>query len=83
MEGSSAIGFGSSTANPITVDRPKGTRTHVPGPIALVQPGAFYQYADPALEGLSAGQKLLLRMGTENAAVIKKKLTELRKELLR
>jgi hypothetical protein len=32
---------------------------------------------------LSAGQKLLLRMGPENAAVIKKKLTELRKELMR
>jgi hypothetical protein len=38
----------------------------------------FYEYADPALEGRSAGQKLLLRMGGDNSAAIKKKLRELR-----
>jgi hypothetical protein len=43
----------------------------------------FYQYADPQLEALSAGQKLLLRMGPDNSAVIRKKLAELRKELMR
>jgi hypothetical protein len=55
----------------------------VQGPIRLIQPTVYYRYADDRLEGLSAGQKLLLRMGPENAAVIKKKLTELRKELMR
>ncbi len=35
----------------------------VQGPIELTQPKVFYEYADPKLEGLSAGQKLLLRMG--------------------
>jgi hypothetical protein len=55
----------------------------VQGPIRLIQPTVYYRYADERLEGLSAGQKLLLRMGPENAAVIKKKLTELRKELMR
>lgn len=52
-------------------------------PIALVQPGMLYRYADPDLEALSAGQKLLLRMGPGNAAVVKGKLTQLRKELMR
>jgi hypothetical protein len=48
------------------------------GPIALKQGKVFYEYADPALEARSAGQKLLLRMGTQNEAAIKAKLKELR-----
>jgi hypothetical protein len=50
----------------------------VSGPIALTRPNVMYQYADPKLEALSAGQKLLLRMGPENAAIVKAKLRELR-----
>lgn len=53
----------------------------VKGPIKLVQPRVYYQFADPALESRSAGQKLLIRMGSENAAVIKAKLKELRAEV--
>lgn len=53
----------------------------VPGPIALTQPGVFYEFADPALEARSAGQKLLIRMGSANAAAIKLKLRELRREI--
>jgi Protein of unknown function (DUF3014) len=48
------------------------------GPIELTRPNVMYVYADPALEARPAGQKLLLRMGPENAAVIKAKLKELR-----
>jgi hypothetical protein len=47
-------------------------------PIELVRPNVMYIFADPALEARPAGQKLLLRMGPENAAVIKDKLRELR-----
>ncbi len=50
----------------------------VKGPIDLVQPNVMYLYADPKLEALSAGQKTLIRMGPENAAMIKAKLRELR-----
>ena len=50
-------------------------------PIALVQPKVLYEYADPDLEGLSAGQKTLLRMGSEPAARIQAKLREIRREL--
>jgi Protein of unknown function (DUF3014) len=49
-----------------------------PGTIALVRPNVMYTFADPTLEALPAGQKLLIRMGPENAAVIEAKLTELR-----
>lgn len=52
------------------------------GPIALVQPRIFYKFADPDLESLSAGHKLMLRVGNENAAKIKKKLREIRGELV-
>ncbi len=54
----------------------------VQGPIALAQPGLLYQYADPKLESQSAGQKVLTRMGNDNARAIKAKLTELRAELV-
>jgi len=47
-------------------------------PIALVQPKVLYQYADPELEALSAGQKAMLRVGPDNAAVLKAKLREIR-----
>lgn len=34
-------------------------------PLPLEQPSVLYTYADPSLENLSAGQKILLRMGKE------------------
>jgi len=53
----------------------------ISGPIALTQPRVFYEFADPKLEARSAGQKVLLRMGPANAAVVKAKLRELRKSV--
>ena len=50
----------------------------VDGPIALVQPHVLYEYEDPSLEALSAGQKLLLRMGREHADALKARLREFR-----
>jgi hypothetical protein len=48
------------------------------GPITLVRPNVMYTFADPALESRPAGQKLLIRMGPDNAAAVKAKLKELR-----
>jgi hypothetical protein len=53
----------------------------VDGSVKLVQPGVFYEFADPSLESRSSGQKLLLRMGRDNAAAVKLKLRELRREV--
>jgi hypothetical protein len=47
-------------------------------PVRLVQPHVLYEFADPELEALSGGQKLLLRMGPDHAARIREILTELR-----
>lgn len=48
----------------------------------LVQPKVLYQFADPSLEERSAGQKILLRMGSANAARVKDKLRAIRKEVV-
>ncbi|MFI4889789.1 MAG: DUF3014 domain-containing protein [Steroidobacterales bacterium] len=53
----------------------------VTGPIDLVRPNVMYEFADPALEARPAGQKLMIRMGPDNAAAVKAKLTELRAAL--
>jgi len=47
-------------------------------PLAVVQPNVLYEFADPALEARSSGQKLLLRSGPRNEAAIKAKLREIR-----
>jgi hypothetical protein len=47
-------------------------------PIRLVRPHVLYEYADPELESLSPGQKLLLRIGGEHRATVKEKLREFR-----
>ena len=49
---------------------------------ALVQPKVLYQFADPALEDRSAGQKIMIRMGPDNAARVKEKLRAIRKEIV-
>jgi hypothetical protein len=53
----------------------------IKGPVKLVRPKVMYQFADPKLEARSAGQKILIRMGSENAGRIKAKLHEIRREL--
>lgn len=50
----------------------------VEGPILLRQPSVYYEFADPKLEGLSVGQKAMVRMGPEQARQVKAKLKEFR-----
>jgi len=50
-------------------------------PIRLEQPTIAYKYADPELEALSSGRKILLRMGPENVARVKALLRRYRQEL--
>jgi hypothetical protein len=54
----------------------------VGGPIKLAQSKVLYEFADPDLESLSAGQKILIRMGTDNASRVKVKLRAIRGEIL-
>ena len=53
----------------------------VPAPLALAQPKVLYEFADPALEQLSAGQKIMIRMGPVDESRAKAKLREIRRAL--
>lgn len=50
-------------------------------PVKLVQPKIVYVYADPDLEERSIGQRILMRIGSDNEAKVKTKLQEIRQEL--
>jgi len=52
-------------------------------PVSLVRPHVLYEFADPELENLSAGQKLLLRIGTEHRSRIKETLGDFRNIITR
>jgi Protein of unknown function (DUF3014) len=56
--------------------------TEVRGPIPSTRPWVRYEFDDPALEALAAGQKILLRSGPVNERRLKSRLLELRKALL-
>lgn len=51
------------------------------GPIRLVRPKVMYRFADPQLEARSAGQKILIRIGSGNGTRLKSKLQKIRQEL--
>ncbi|WP_427912604.1 DUF3014 domain-containing protein [Ramlibacter sp. MMS24-I3-19] len=70
-------------ATPEPAQAPKITLTEVKGPMQTPRPWTRYEYVDAKLERLSAGQKILLRVGPDNRKVLKGKLQELRRELLR
>jgi len=50
-------------------------------PVRLLQPAVLYTFADPRLEALSAGQKMLLRTGPENGGRLRMLLREYRRRL--
>ena len=59
------------------IDHLLATR-EVTEPVLLVRPSVMYQFADPALESLSVGEKTLIRMGPTNAERVKTLLRRLR-----
>jgi hypothetical protein len=59
---------------PLKVELPE-----IQGPLQPAHPWLLYRFADPALEGLASGQKILLRVGPENERRLKAKLGEIRK----
>lgn len=69
-------------ATPEPSTRLEVTLTQVKGPIPSANPWTRYEYADDKLQRLTAGQKILLRVGPENRKQLKGKLQELRKQLM-
>lgn len=65
------------------VDHPVALQlTEVKGPIPSLRPWVRYEFADPALESLTAGQKILVRVGPVNQRRLKAKLAEIRTQLV-
>ncbi len=56
--------------------------TDVKGPEPSLTPWVRYQFDDPALESLTSGQKIMVRVGSVNERRLKARLSALRKELL-
>jgi hypothetical protein len=53
----------------------------VKGDVPSQRPWVRYEYADPKLESLSSGQKIMVRMGPENERKIKTSLRGLRQQI--
>jgi hypothetical protein len=66
-----------TVAEPIAVQL-----TEVKGPVASDRPWVRYEFSDASLQDLSAGQKMLLRVGSVNQRRLMSKLAELRKEIV-
>lgn len=52
--------------------------TEVKGETVSLRPWVRYEYADPALESLSAGQKMMVRVGLANERKLKQRLRDFR-----
>jgi hypothetical protein len=53
-----------------------------PATLELAQPRVLYEFADEDLQRRSAGQKIMMRMGADNARRVKAKLREIRGALV-
>lgn len=69
-------------STPNANDPVKVTLTEVKGPIPSERPWVRYQFENPGFEALSAGQKILLRVGPVNERRLKAKLLDIRHELV-
>jgi hypothetical protein len=56
--------------------------TEVKGTVPSTQPWLRYEFADPQLQSLSSGQRILLRVGPQHRQVLKTKLAELRRQIV-
>lgn len=78
------LGYGGQSFNDRllkTIDHLLAT-PEVAMPIKLIQPHVLYEFDDSHLEQLSSGQKIMIRMGNNNAAAVKAKLREIRAALV-
>lgn len=68
-------------AAPVQEDPVSVSLVDVKGPVPSERPWVRYEFADPKLEALSAGQKMLIRTGPVNHRRLRAKLLEVRKLL--
>ena len=71
-------------ATPEPAQPPAVRKVEIKGELAAASPtSSFYEFVDPALDGLASGQKLLLRMGVENERKVKAQLRAFRAAIVK
>jgi hypothetical protein len=55
----------------------------VKGQVPSTRPWVRYEFADPALQSMSAGQKMLMRTGAENHQRLRARLIDIRARVAR
>jgi hypothetical protein len=70
-------------ATPLPTQPLAVTLVEVKGTVPSLRPWVRYEYADPALEARSAGQKMLMRTGPDNQMRLQAKLQDIRQRLLK
>lgn len=66
-------------ATPAVPATPAVRLVEVKGSVPSARPWTHYEFVDPGLEAMSAGQKLLVRLGPDGAQRLKAKLAEFRR----
>lgn len=70
-------------ATPVPGAPPAVTLVQVKGEVPSTRPWVRYEFADPALESMSAGRKMLVRMGPEHQRRLQAKLRDIRQRIAR
>jgi hypothetical protein len=70
-------------ATPVPASPPAVVLVEVKGEVVSTRPWVRYEYVDPQLQSMSAGQKILLRMGADNQRRVQAKLVDVRGRVAR
>ncbi|AOF84909.1 hypothetical protein BSY239_2354 [Hydrogenophaga sp. RAC07] len=70
-------------ATPVPGAPPAVTLVQVKGEVPSTRPWVRYEFADPALESMSAGRKMLVRTGPEHQRRLQAKLRDIRQRIAR
>jgi hypothetical protein len=70
-------------ATPVPTQPLTVTLVEVKGSVPSLRPWVRYEYADPALEAMSAGQKMLMRTGPDHQMRLQAKLRDIRQRVAR
>lgn len=70
-------------ATPVQTGPLAVTLVEVKGEVPSTRPWVRYEFADPALQSMSAGQKMLVRTGAENHQRLRDKLVDIRARVAR
>ncbi len=70
-------------ATPVQTGPLAVTLVEVKGEVPSIRPWVRYEFADPALQSMSAGQKMLMRTGADNHQRLRAKLVDIRARVAR